>query len=96
MAATIVDIKVVPSSGKQGFKLDKSGMIVCYLKSAPERGAANAELIRIIAHACNIPQQDVTIIGGMTSRKKRIKIAQEKSTAELLALLGIDTQLALF
>lgn len=94
--ATIFDIKVVPGSGKQGFKRDKSGMIVCYLKSAPERGAANAELIKLIAAACDVTQAEVTITGGLTSRKKRIKIAKEISKAELLALLGIHDQLSIF
>jgi uncharacterized protein YggU (UPF0235/DUF167 family) len=94
--ATICDIKVIPSSGKQGFKRDKSGMIVCNLKSAPERGAANAELIRLVAAACKVTQAEVTIIGGLTSRKKRLKIAKEISKAELLALLGIHDQLSLF
>ena len=94
--ALIIDIKVVPQSGKQLFKLDKSDRIVCYIKSAPERGLANSEVIKLIAQLCKITLADVTIIGGGTSRNKRIKIEALLTQDQLRSALGLSKQLGIF
>ncbi len=94
--ALIIDIKVIPQSGKQLFKLDKVGRLTSYLKSAPERGLANKELIKFLAKSLKIPQTDVEIIGGKTSRNKRLKIAKNIDRDTLLEQLGIQQQMNLF
>ncbi len=91
-----LEVKVVPSSGKSTITVDKSGTIKCYLKNAPERGAANKELIKMIAKRVGVTQQAVTIIAGATSRKKVLKIETEKTKQALLESLGVHTQLAIF
>jgi len=92
----IIDIKVVPSSGRITWKIDKLGQLKCYLKSPPERGKANKELIKLLAKALGIKQYDITIITGRTGRKKRIRIEKEITLSTLLTALGIDWQLDLF
>lgn len=92
----IFDVKVVPRSGKKGFKLDKQGRLKCYLKSAPERGQANKELIKLIAKALGITQAETEIVAGATSRTKKIKISRDLTFAQLLAELGIEQQMGLF
>ncbi len=94
--ALIIDIKVIPQSGKQLFKLDKSGRLTCYLKSAPERGLANKELIKLLAKSLKTSQADVEIIGGKTSRNKRIKVAKDIDKDTLLEQLGIQQQMNIF
>lgn len=94
--AVIIDIKVIPQSGKQLFKLDKNDRIVCYIKSAPERGLANGEVIKLVAQHCKITLADVTIIGGSTSRNKRIKINTMLTHDQVLAALGLSKQLGIF
>jgi len=42
----VFDLKVVPRSGRNKWVLDKSGKLKCYLKSPPEKGLANKELIK--------------------------------------------------
>ena len=91
-----IDIKVVPQSGRQLLKLDKNDRIVCYIKSAPERGLANNEVIKLIAQLCKIPLADVTIIGGATSRNKRIKINAPFTQEQLWNMLGLSKQLDIF
>lgn len=87
----IVDIKVVPSAGVNKWVLDKNGIIKCYLKSPPEKGLANKELVKLLAQAIKIPQQDVHLIGGLSSRKKTIKIMSSLSSVQqLLAVLGLE------
>lgn len=92
----IIEVKVVPSSGKSQCILDKAGRLKCYLKSPPERNAANLELIKLFAKALKLTQQDVTIIGGATSRTKTLKILKKITEDELLAQLGIQRQLSVW
>jgi len=92
----IFDVKVVPSSGRNQWKLEKSGTLKCFLKSPPERGLANKELIKILSKALSVPQSDVIIISGGTSRNKRIKISVEMTFDELLTLLQVERQQSLF
>ena len=69
-----IDIKVIPSSGKRMCKIDKNGMVKCYLKSVPEKGKANKELVLLLADILKIKKALIEIVSGHTSRKKRIKI----------------------
>jgi uncharacterized protein (TIGR00251 family) len=93
--ALIITIKVVPSAGKHQWIVDKTGNLKCYLKSPPERGLANAELIKSLAKALKIPQQDVELIAGDTSRTKKVKIKSALSFERLLSVLGIEQQTTL-
>ncbi len=92
----ILDIKVAPSSGKQKCILDKSGKLKCYLKSPPERGLANSELIKFFSKILSITQNDIEIIAGLTSRNKRLKIQTNLNLEQLLNLCGFDKQINLF
>jgi len=90
--ALIVEIKVVPSSGRSGFVLDKSGMIKCFLKSPAQDGKANRELIKLVSHGLNIPQKNVYIVHGLTNRKKRLKIDKDMTEDEFFVCLGLVRQ----
>ena len=89
-------VKVVPSSGRQAWTLDKSGQLKCFLKSPPEKGIANKELIKILANALRISQDAITIVGGLTSRTKRILIQTNLTFQQVEAILGIERQQSLF
>lgn len=92
----IAEIKVVPQSGKNEWVLDKSGKLKCYLKSPPERGLANKELVKILAQKLGVVQSAVELISGHTSRNKRVKIEGVASLEHLIALLGIERQQNIF
>lgn len=91
-----IELKVIPSSGKSLITSDELGRIRCYLKSQPERGAANKELIKLIAKQLGITQDAIEIIMGATERKKVLKITIDCSKQEMLERLGVSKQLALF
>jgi len=94
--AFIFDVKVTPSSGRNEWRLDKSGILKCYLKNPPENGKANAELIKMLSKALGIPQDMVHIVSGEQVRKKKIKIDVEMTFNRLLELLGVDWQMDMF
>lgn len=87
-----VEIKVVPASGKQGFVIDKNGFLKCFLKSAPEKGAANKELIKQLSAALKITLVQIEIVSGLTSKKKRLKI-EGLTEEQFWKSLGFDDQI---
>jgi uncharacterized protein (TIGR00251 family) len=45
------------------------------LAAAPVDGAANDELIALLAKALKIPKRDIHIVSGERSRSKRVRVA---------------------
>ena len=88
----ILDIKVIPSSGRQICLLDKNGTLKCYLKNPPEQNKANHELIKLLATALKISHTHVRIVQGAKERKKRVQIEGNFSLAHVYAALGIAHQ----
>ncbi len=89
-------VKVVPSSGKQAWQLDKSGILKCHLKSPPEQGKANLELIKFLAKSLSLTQKEIEIVAGATSRTKKIKLLTKLDYAQVLDQLGIAEQKKIF
>jgi len=69
-----VKVKVIPKS-KQARKMEMmdDGVIKIYLKSAPEKGRANKELVKMIAKKMDIDVDQIKI-AGTSSRVKILKI----------------------
>ena len=88
-------VKVVPSSGKHGWIVDKSGQLKCFLKNPPEKGLANKELVKLLANALRVPQDAITLVGGLTSRTKRLLIETSMTLAQVEQMLGIERQQSL-
>jgi hypothetical protein len=89
-------VKAVPKSSKQQIVLDKSGMLKCYIKSAPEQGKANQEIIKFLSKQLDIPQVKIEIIKGLSSRIKTISILENITYNQLLEKLSIFVQQPLF
>ena len=70
-----IDIRVIPRSGKAGVAGTRQDAILVRLNSAPVDGAANSELIELIADALGVARRSVEIVSGHRSRSKRVRIA---------------------
>lgn len=86
----IIDVKVVPGSGRSAFKGEPSGTIKCFIKSPPERGLANYEVVALIAKTLKLTRNQVTILTGHTARLKRIAIRSTLTKEQILSLLHIQ------
>lgn len=91
----ILDVKVVPSSGRIGCKREEK-YLKCYLKSAPEKGKANQELLKYFSKKLGLPIGKIVLIAGAKSRKKRLRIDTDLSYDMLCTMLGIEIQIKLF
>ena len=70
----IVDVRVIPRAAKSGVAGTRGGALLVRLTAPPVEGAANAELIEVIARALDVPRRSVTIVGGDRSRQKRVRV----------------------
>ena len=50
------------------------GALLVRLQSPPAEGAANAELIQILAKTLHVPRGSISIVAGERSRQKRVRI----------------------
>lgn len=69
-------IRVNPKSATQGFQESLAdGTLKIRLRSAPEKGEANAELVDFLAKSFDIPCEKLHIVSGQHDRTKLVKIA---------------------
>lgn len=64
----------------------RDGAVLVRLAAAPVDGAANAELIEVLARALKLPKQDITIVGGARARTKRVRVAGMDHASIIAAL----------
>ena len=82
-----LEIRVIPRAGRSGFAGLREGALLVKLAAAPVDGAANDELIALLAKTLKVPKRDISIVSGERSRTKRIRIAGiDRDRA--IALLG--------
>lgn len=67
----VVSVSVSPGSSRPGIGEIRGGALHVRLRSAPEKGRANAELVEVLAGAFGVRKADVEITSGASSRKKR-------------------------
>ncbi len=52
----------------------RGGALLVRLNAAPVDGAANAELIKVLSDAFDVPKHAVSIVSGERNRQKRVRI----------------------
>jgi uncharacterized protein len=70
----VLRIKVVPRAAKPGIAVEPDGSLKVRLKSPPVEGAANAELVEVLAKAFGVPRRAITITGGVHARTKVVQL----------------------
>ena len=76
-------MRVIPRAAKSGLAGTRGDALLVRLNAPPVEGAANAELIEVIATALHVPKRVVSIVGGDRSRQKRVLVAGiDAATAE--------------
>ena len=87
--ALFIEISVMPSSGRQEIKKTPVGF-KCFLKSPPEKGKANDELIRFLSEKLDVSRDSITITSGLAGRKKRVRIEKDWTIDEFMHKLGVQ------
>ena len=71
----LLPVKVVPGSSRDRIVGELDGALKLTVAAAPERGAANAGVCRLIAKTLGIRAQQVDVVAGHTNPRKTIRIA---------------------
>lgn len=69
----VISVKVVVRSKKTFLKESKDNITI-YLNTAPVNGQANKALVKLLAEHFKVAKSNITIIKGLKSRYKTIKI----------------------
>jgi uncharacterized protein (TIGR00251 family) len=83
----LIAVRVVPRSGRSGLAGTRDDAVLVRLNAAPVDGAANAELVKLIAKAVGVPKRAVSITHGVKSRSKTVHVrgvSEEEVRAKLL------------
>ena len=70
-----IAVRVIPRAGRSGLAGTRGDALLVRLQSPPVEGAANEELIEVLARALQVPKRAVTIVAGDRSRQKRVRVA---------------------
>lgn len=79
-------VKVTPKSKRASIEEWEEGKLKVKVVSPPEKGAANLEVIELLADALNIRKGLIRILSGETSRIKKVAVDVSVSIEKLKAL----------
>jgi uncharacterized protein (TIGR00251 family) len=73
---TAVEIEVLATPGSSVSKVRgiHGTALKVAVRAAPERGKANEEIVELLADFFEVTVQNVSVVSGMTSRNKKIRI----------------------
>lgn len=71
----VFNVRVIPRASKSELVGEIDGALKARIASPPVDGAANAELVRLLARKFGVSRSDILIVRGETSRNKRIMVA---------------------
>lgn len=78
-----MNVRVIPRAGRSGFAGTRADALLIRLASPPVEGAANAELLEVLADLLDVPKRALRIVSGERSRLKRVRV--EGTTPEYIA-----------
>jgi len=67
-------VRVVPRASRTEIAGEHDGALRVRVTAPPVDGAANEEVIRLLARALGVPRSHVEIVSGQTSKLKRVKV----------------------
>lgn len=70
----ILEIQVTPGASRSEIKPGAGGTYRAAVAAEPHKGRANRELLKLLAKKLDVRKSQISIIGGVHSRKKRLRI----------------------
>jgi len=71
----LLELKVSPKASRNAITGFMGEALKLAVTAAPERGKANAAVEELLAQALALPLSAVKVVGGHTSKTKRIEVA---------------------
>jgi len=67
-------IRVVPRASKSEIVGEVDGSLKVRISAPPVDGAANGEVVKVLAKAFGVAKSNVSIVSGETSKTKRVRV----------------------
>lgn len=83
----LLSVRVIPRASRSGVAGIRDGALLVRLNAPPVDGAANLELIEVVARALDVPRRHVTVESGERSRSKTLRVVG-RSVADAERILG--------
>ena len=83
-------VRVVPRASKSEIVGEHDGALKVRIASPPVDGAANAELIKLLARSFGVSKSDIEITSGLSSKTKQVRITGI-TAAGITAVLNAKT-----
>lgn len=82
-------VYAAPRSAKPGVRGIQADALKVAVRSAPEKGRANDELVEVLAAFLGLKRGAVEIVAGAGMRRKRVRVAGMSAAALLKAVEGL-------
>jgi uncharacterized protein (TIGR00251 family) len=69
-----IAVRVVPRAAASGLAGTRGDALAVRLTAPPVEGAANDELVRLLADVLGVPRRAITIVRGERSRSKTVHV----------------------
>jgi uncharacterized protein len=94
-SGVLLNIRLVPGASQNritGFVTDPSGKISVKISvtTVPEKGKANAALVKLLSKLLNYPKSKMEIVSGKLDRDKTVQILGEPSLLEEELVRNVD------
>lgn len=71
----VITVRVIPRASRPGLAGTRGDALLVRLQAPPVEGAANAELVALLAETLGLPKRAVSIASGERGRQKRVRVA---------------------
>src|SRR5258705_4744596 len=88
--AIVMMLHIQPGAGRSEFAGMHGDALKLRLAAPPVEGKANAELIRFLADAFGVPQRNVLLLRGETSRAKTVRVIAPRKMASMTLTGGFQ------
>ena len=73
-SSVFLDVRVIPRAAKSQIAGKRADALLVRLNAPPVDGAANDELVRLLADTLGVPRRNIEIVSGHSSRAKRVRV----------------------
>lgn len=70
----LLTVRVVPRASKSEIVGEIDGSLKVRISAPPVDGAANEEVVRLLAKSLHVSRSSVSIVSGETSKTKRVRV----------------------
>jgi uncharacterized protein (TIGR00251 family) len=81
----VIDVRVVPRAGRSGIAGTRDGALLVRLNAPPVAGAANAELVELLADALGVAKRDVSIASRRAFRSSFVNLTAGAANGQPVA-----------